>query len=146
MAHIEFDLASTAPPERVLAALTDFSERRPDLWPGLKREEFKAYEVGDTWAEVREGSGGMVWAHERYDWSKAGTVTWTVVDSGFSRTGDYVSVTATPSDDGGSLIHVVWDRRGKNLFGRFAVAMIVLLRGAPVKRSIVAGLKRIEAA
>ena len=30
-----FDLHTDAPPEAVRAALLDFSERRPERWPGL---------------------------------------------------------------------------------------------------------------
>jgi hypothetical protein len=33
---IEFDLETTASPEKVRTALIDFSERRPQLWPGIE--------------------------------------------------------------------------------------------------------------
>jgi hypothetical protein len=145
MARLELDIDTDVAAERVLSALTDFSDRRPDLWPGLKLEEYEVYDVGDTWAEVREGSGGAIWARERYDWSRPGNVTWTVQESGFSQAGDFVSVQVEPRSGGGSRVHVLWSRRGKNLLGRVTVALIVLLRGGPVKGSIMAGLKRIQA-
>jgi hypothetical protein len=50
MARIELDLRIPLPPDAVRAALVDFSDRRPDVWPGLSRELFEVYQVGDTWA------------------------------------------------------------------------------------------------
>ena len=85
MARLEFDLATDLRPERVISALIDFTERRADLWPGLRREDFRVDEIGGTWAIIREGCGGRIWARERYDWSTPGSVTWTVLDSGFSK-------------------------------------------------------------
>jgi hypothetical protein len=41
VARVEFTVESDLPPERVLAAATDFSERRPDLWPNLSRRFYK---------------------------------------------------------------------------------------------------------
>jgi hypothetical protein len=143
MAHFEFEIESDLPPERILAALTDFSDRRPDLWPGLRREDYQVLALGDTWAEIREGTGGPIWARERYDWSTPGRVTWTVQESGFSRSGDAVVVDVSPRPGAGSRIHVDWTRNGKNLVGRLVVATIVALRGGPVRRSIEAGLEKI---
>ncbi len=146
MAHLEFDIESNVAPERILAALVDFSERRPDLWPGLNPKEYRVYEVGDTWADVREGNGGPIWARERYDWSRPGNVTWTVQESGFSRPADFVSADVAPRNGGGSRVHVVWERHATTLPARAIVLLIRLLRGMPVRRSIAAGLDRIAAA
>jgi hypothetical protein len=141
MARIELDIDTDVAPEPILAALTDFSERRPDIWPGLNRAEYRVIAVGDTWADVREGNGGPVWAQEHYDWSKPGQVTWTMQDSGFAKPGSFVTAIVSPGSGGGSHIHIIWDRRGRNLFGRLIIALNVALRGAPVRGSIEAGLK-----
>ena len=87
MPRFEFDLRSQASPEAVSAALLDFTERRPELWPGLPADSYEVYEVGDTWAEIREGYRGPIWWRERYDWSVPGTIQWTAVDSGFGTPG-----------------------------------------------------------
>jgi hypothetical protein len=142
MAHLEFDLESELPPDAIIAGLTDFGDRRPELWPGLNAKEYRVYEQGDTWAEVREGNGGPIWARERYDWSKPGNVTWTVQESGFSRPGSFVSVDARPHD-GGTCLHVTWDRQGSNLIGMALVALIALTRGAPFRSQLEGGLRRI---
>lgn len=132
------------PPARIIGALTDFSERRPDRWPGLNPREYRVYAVGDTWADVREGNGGSIWARERYDWSKPGNVTWTVQESGFSKPGSYVSVDVTPRAEGGSRIHLTWNREPSSLLGRLVMDLIAVTGGRPVRSSILAGLKRLE--
>jgi hypothetical protein len=79
--HYEADGAVSA--ERFIAALTDFSERRPELWPNLDAKYYELHELGDTWADVTEGTDmfGGVWAHEHYDWSKPGHVQLRLVEA-----------------------------------------------------------------
>jgi hypothetical protein len=144
--RVEIDIESSASPDRVIAGLTDFTARRPELWPGLNPEKYRVYEVGETWAEVQEGNNDMIWARERYDWSTPGTVRWTVTESSFSLPGDFVEAIVSPGPGGGSLIHVTWSRHGTTLAAKAMLALIVLTRGLPVKQSILAGLRRIEAA
>ena len=143
MARIEFDIRTPAAPEVIRAALLDFSERRPELWPGLPPDQYEVYEVGDTWAEIREGYRGPIWVREHYDWSVPGSVRFTVVDSGFAKPGGYVLVEIEPAEGGGSTLHITWVRVGKGLFGRLFVGLIALTRGAPVRRSFELGLARI---
>jgi hypothetical protein len=144
MPRIEIDVESSASPERVIAGLTNFTERRPELWPGLNPQKYRVYEVGDTWADVQEGNNDKIWARERYDWSTPGTVRWTVQQSSFSTTGDFVEVVVRAKPDGGSRIHLTWSRRGTTLVAKAMVGLIALSRGLPVKQSIIAGLRRIE--
>jgi hypothetical protein len=47
VARLELDIESSLPPQRVIDALIDFSDRRPDIWPGLAREFYEVYSVGD---------------------------------------------------------------------------------------------------
>lgn len=143
MPRVELDVDTDIPPEPIIAALTDFTERRPELWPGLNPKEYQVYEVGDTWAIVREGNGGSIWAKERYDWSKPGVVRWEVLESGFCLPGSFVQAEVTPRD-GGSRIHVTWERHPKKLVHRLMLGTIVLTRGAPVRASIKKGLDRIS--
>lgn len=146
MSTIEFDLESTATPEQVRAALTDFSEQRPRLWPGIDPSLYKVYSLGQTTAEAREGSkgpGGKVWAREHYDWSDPETVRWTVQESNFSRPGSYVSATIRPRG-GGSLVHIVWDRTGTTIAGKLICSMVRLSGGKPVAASFKRGLEAIE--
>lgn len=143
MARVEFDIDTDLPPERVIAGLTDFTERRPEIWPGLNPKEFRVYELAETSAVVREGNGGSIWAKERYDWSRPGLVRWEVLESGFCAPGSFVQAELEPRD-GGSRIHVTWDRRPTSFIARLMLALIVLTRGAPVKSSIKKGLERVS--
>ena len=146
MARIEFDIRTDAPPEAVRAALLDFSERRPELWPGLPPDQYQVYEVGDTWAEVREGYRGRIWVRERYDWSVPGRIEFTAVDSGFATPGGHVVVDIAPAEGGGSRLHVTWERSGKDLFGKLFIGLMALTRGVAIRRSFEAGFARIAAA
>ena len=145
MAGIAFDMRSHAPPDAVRGALLDFSERRPELWPGLPPDQYQVYAVGDTWAEIREGYRGPIWVRERYDWSMPGTVRFTVVESGFAEPGGYVVIDIEPTDGVGSTLHITWVRRGKGVFGKLFVGLMVLTRGVAIRRSFAMGLARLEA-
>jgi hypothetical protein len=143
MPRVEFDTETELAPDKVITLLTDFTERRPLLWPGLWDGAYQVYSKGDTNAEVREGNKSpRVWARERYDWSKPGTVRWEVLESNFCKPGGFVEVQVSPRDSGGSKLHVTWSRTASSLMGVVAVTMIVLTRGAPVKASLNNGLER----
>jgi len=113
MARIAFEVDSPLPPETVLAHLTDFGDRRPDLWPAIDPRTYLVHAVGDGWADVTEGSDvlGGIWARERYDWPEPGIVTATLQDSNFWRPGGTWEMRATSGPAGGSRVNVVRDRR-----------------------------------
>ena len=145
MPRFEFDLRSQASPEAVRAALLDFSDRRPELWPGLPADSYRVYEVGDTWAEVREGYRGPIWWRERYDWSVPDRIQWTAIDSGFGMPGSYVIWRIEPAEAGGSRHHITWDRHGKTMFGKLFMGLMALTRGVLIRRSLQMGLVAIAA-
>jgi hypothetical protein len=147
MAHVELDIDTLLSPERVISGLTDFSERRPGIWPGLHPNLYEVRSVGDTWAEVKEGSRlpvMTVWAIEHYDWSVPDIVTWTVKESNFCASGSSVSAQVRPGPGGGSRIHVTWNRTGVGFKGRMLVGIIKLSGGKPVAASIKAGLDKMR--
>jgi hypothetical protein len=99
--------------------------------------------VGDGTADVREGNKSpKIWAREHYDWSTPGTVRWEVVESNFCDPGSYVEVRITPGEQGGSRLHVVWNRTTNSLKWKAMLALIPLTGGAPVKSSLKKGLER----
>jgi hypothetical protein len=149
MPRVEVDVETSLPAERVREALLDFSERRPDIWTGLERDLYEVSSVGETSAEVKEGSkmpGMTVWAKEHYDWSTPGTVRWTVTESNFCVPGSYVAVTMTPREGGGTRVHVEWERTGTTLKGRLLIGMIKLSKGRPVAASMREGFEKLERA
>ena len=125
MPRIEFSVDSDLPPERVLAAATDFSERRPDLWPNLSRRFYQVHEQGDGWCECTEGSAvaGGIWARERYEWTHD-SIRGTVIDSNVFKRGTW-ELRTEPNGRGGSRITVINNRvpKGKGLL--FAPMMLV---------------------
>jgi Polyketide cyclase / dehydrase and lipid transport len=147
MPKVETDVETSLSPERVKAALLDFSDRRPEIWPGIEPSLYEVYEVGETWAEIQEGStfpGTRIWARERYDWSDPDTVRWTVQESNFSAPGSYVAATLHKREDGGTRIHIEWNRTPTSLLGRFATRMIVMTKGKPIAASVQKGLRKLE--
>jgi hypothetical protein len=145
MPKVAFDLETALPPERVTAMLTDFSERRPHLWPRLWKDAYEVYSVSETSAEIREGNRSpRIWARERYDWSRPGVIRWEVVESNFCVPGGFIEVTVTPSDSGGTRLHVHWNRSPSSLVGALVTTLIKVTGGAPVKRSFHAGFKQAE--
>lgn len=148
MPRLEFSLDCLVPPGKVREALVNFSPRRPEIWPGIYAPLYEVYDVGDTYADVREGSkapGGTIWAKEHYDWSDPDTVTWTVRESNFCAPGSYVSARITPNGPGGSRLHITWNRTPTSLAGRVIAFLVVVTRGAPVASSLRMGLKRLRA-
>lgn len=43
----------------MLAAATEFSEQRPDLWPNISRDFYQLHDRGANWTEATEGSPGV---------------------------------------------------------------------------------------
>jgi hypothetical protein len=148
MPHVEVDIETTLPPERVREALLDFTERRPDIWPGLERSLFEVYEVGETTADIKEGSklpGSTIWAREHYDWSDPDTIRWTVVESNFCTPGSRVYATLHATDGGGTRIHLDWDRTATTWGGRIMVLLIKATNGKPLAMSVEKALRKMEA-
>jgi hypothetical protein len=87
---------------------------------------YTVHEVGDTWAEVTEGSDTMggIWARERYDWSVPGIVTGIVQESNVFQPGGIWEIRVQPVAAGGSRIELTRDRRGKGLKGKTIEGML----------------------
>jgi len=145
MAEVRFTVNTPLRPETVVAALTDFSQRRPEIWADLDPEIYRVDELGATFAVVREGQRSpRLWAIEEYDWSTPGTVTWTVRESNFCRPGSFMSATVAPSDSGGSRVGFRWNRRGTGLKGKMIVALMRLTKGRPLVAALARALAQLE--
>jgi hypothetical protein len=144
---VVIDLETPLAPEVVRGALIDFGPDRPKLWPGITPHLYKVYSVGATEADVQEGTANGkadFWAREHYDWSDPETIRWIVQDSNFSRPQvSYVDATIRPRADGGSHLHIEWNRQGSTTMGKIARFLIVVTGGSLVRMSFVMGLKEI---
>ena len=128
MAKIHYEADGAVSAERFLAALTDFGERRPELWPELDAKFYRLHERGETWAEVTEGTDvlGGVWARERYDWSEPGRVTLTLLESPDFRAGTVTTYHASARPEGGCHVAVDFQRIAASPRGRFVGAVVQL--------------------
>src|ERR671930_140737 len=79
MPKVELDIETSVSPERVRAALLDFSERRPEIWPGITPSLFEVYAVGETSADIKERTKmprSYFWAQHYYASPTPGPITW----------------------------------------------------------------------
>jgi len=138
MPVVAFEMRTALPPERVLAMLTDFSPRRPDLWPTLAPELYEVYEVQPTCADVKEGSPSptRMWEQAHYDWSVPGCVRWTVRESNFFAPGSYTEVTVRSSTKAGSELHVESNRTGVGLAAKILIGLNALTGGSFLKTAV----------
>src|SRR3954466_10688686 len=82
MGRVHVRAHGAVPPERFVAALTDFGPGREEIWGSSDPRHLVVHDRGDTWAEVTEGTAaGVVWVRLRYDWSVPDVVTLEVLDS-----------------------------------------------------------------
>jgi hypothetical protein len=123
---IQFKVESPLEPETVLKGLTDFSERRPELWPAIDPNVYRVHEVSASSALVTEGTDvmGGIWATELYEWDGSGTVRATIQESTFWHPGGTWELIAAQRDGGGSILRVTRDRRAKNAKARTFEAMM----------------------
>jgi hypothetical protein len=123
MVEIRFEVDTSLSPQRVRAAATDFSERRPQIWSGIDPKRFTVHALGDGTAEVTEGGRefGGIWARERYDWSDPDRVVARVLDSNIFRSGSRWELRVRPTAAGGSRVEWTSLRQPSSLKGRLVV-------------------------
>ena len=150
MARIHYEADGPVSADRFIAALTDFGPRRPELWPGLDTMFYELHELGDTWADVTEGTDifGGVWARERYDWSEPGIVRLTLQEAPDFVPGTTTAYRVTSNADGGCHVAVDFHRTAKSMRGRlvgFLVTLVGRRRFAAELRAVLDRLGRLPA-
>jgi hypothetical protein len=142
---------SGLPPDVVLAAARDFSERRAELWPDVHVEFLEVHEIGENHADVTEGNPwpiGYVWERLHYDWSEPYALRGKVVSSNLFRPGSTWELWATP-EDGGSRVEIRAKRhlRGRGwLLAPFFIPIPVIGAAATVRTHLRHFLKSIDPA
>jgi hypothetical protein len=126
--EVRFSIESAIAPERVLAAATDFSERRPGLWSGIDPTRYRVHALGDNWADVTEGGRelGGIWSRERYNWSQQGKVIAEVQESNVFGAGSRWELRVQAAERGGSQIEWITERHPKGIKGRILVLMLAV--------------------
>ena len=122
MPTFTFSERTTAPPEAVLNALTDFGPERSKRFPNSDAKYLTVHSVSEHAADVTEGSSG-VWERLRYDWSDPHRVRLRTMDSntwGGSSGHEWV---LTPQGRG-TRVDVTVVRDAKNLRGRMVSGLL----------------------
>jgi hypothetical protein len=132
---VQFEVTTQASPAQVLRALTDFSDRRLEIWDRtLDPKTYELRELGDSWAVARESTpGSPFWVVARYDWSDPTVVRWTDEENSYGGHGSG-TVRITPTGDGGSRLHVEWSNTDPSR--RRDRVMLFLLHRGPVHRVV----------
>ncbi|MGQ4387656.1 hypothetical protein [Streptomyces sp. SAS_270] len=134
MAVVRFHLVSQLGPKDVLEVLTDFSPARAEAWPTIDAEHFEVHELGDTWAEVTEGTPAA-WERARYEWEPAGdTVTITTLDSKLFGAGGGWVFRMTPEGEG-TRVDVELTRQPSTVKGKMLAALLPLAAPASLRKS-----------
>jgi hypothetical protein len=143
---------TSVPPDRVLLAAHDFSERRAAIFPAVSVPKLEVHEQRDTSADVTEGTRAGIgdnWERCEYDWSHPGSVTAVVKDSNvYAVPGSSWEIKATPNETG-SRVEMTWVRefRGSARGRIFGTAFRLFGKRIFDKygRDILANLEKVEA-
>src|SRR6185312_15378108 len=106
MTTLHFTQTTTATPEQLLSALTDFGPGRSEVFPNSADDYLKVHDRGPDWADVTEGSKGT-WERLHYDWSNADRVVATTTDSNAWGRASGHTYTLTPRSDGATDVDLV---------------------------------------
>jgi hypothetical protein len=146
VAHVTYSARTRLAPEVVFAALTDFSDRRMELWPDLSGS-YNLIEWGDTWARVREATDSLgIWVIERYDWSQPGQVIAVSEDSNVVQPGGEWRTALSPTANGGTRLDVTMNRKARGWRGYLLHAVIQATGGRLLALRLGTTLKRLERA
>ncbi|MQY10940.1 hypothetical protein SRB5_10540 [Streptomyces sp. RB5] len=134
MAVVRFHLVSRLTPEGVLKVLADFGPARAQTWPTIDAEHFTVHELGDTWAEVTEGTEAA-WERARYQWDdSAQRVVITTLDSKLFGAGGGWIFTMTPEGDG-TRVDVELTRTPGDVKGKLLAALLPLVGPSSLRKS-----------
>ena len=110
MATIRVVCETTVPPDRILYAARDFTERRAEIFPAVSIPKLEVHTEGETCADVTESTRAGIgdnWERCDYDWSTPGSVTATVKESNvYAVPGSSWEIKAIRSD-GGSRVEMI---------------------------------------
>ncbi|MFE9628094.1 hypothetical protein [Streptomyces sp. NPDC006527] len=140
MTVVRFHLVSRLSTKEVLGVLTDFGPSRAQAWPTINADHFEVHDLGDTWAEVTEGTAAA-WERARYEWEPAGdTVTITTLHSKLFGAGGGWVFTMTPEGDG-TRVDVELTRQPSTLKGKMLAALLPLAAPGSLRRSFAGPLQ-----
>jgi hypothetical protein len=134
MTVVRFHLTSSLSAPELMGVLTDFSPARPEAWPTIDAKHFEVHELGETWAEVTEGTESA-WESARYDWdTHRGRVVVTTHDSKvFGPGGGWVFQLTT--EDDGTRVDVELTREPSGLKRKLLASLLPLVAPSSLRKS-----------
>ncbi|HKN76376.1 MAG TPA: hypothetical protein VJW94_14450 [Candidatus Acidoferrum sp.] len=144
MSTIHLHETTTLTPEQYVAGLTDFGPGRSKLFGNSADEYLKVHHLGQSEADVTEGSGG-IWERLHYDWSDPNRVVLTTTDSNTWGGASGHTYTFARRPDGMTDIDVVVVRDGKNLKGWVLGFVLGTIGKGVLEKAFINSVKAIEA-
>lgn len=140
MPVVRFQMTSSLDPAALMGVLTDFGQSRPQQWPTIDADHFEVHALGDTWAEVTEGTTSA-WERARYDWDpKRGRVTIATHDSKVFGPGGGWTFQLTPQATG-TRVDVELIRNPTGLKRKLLAALLPVVAPRALKKSFAGPLQ-----
>jgi hypothetical protein len=134
MPTVRLQMTSRLSAPELMSVLTDFSAARPATWPTIDADHFHVHALGDTWAEVTEGTAAA-WERARYDWDAGrGRVTVTTHDSKVFGPGGGWVFQLTPGKSG-TRVEVELTRTPTTFGRRILAALLPLVAPRSLRKS-----------
>jgi len=143
MSTIHLHQTTTLTPEQYISGLTDFGPGRSKLFANSADDYLKVHHLGDTQADVTEGSGG-IWEQLHYDWSDPRHVVLTTTDSNVWGGASGYTYNFTPHPDGTTDIDVAIVREGRNLKGQALAFVLGTVGKGVLEKAFVNSVRAIE--
>ncbi len=142
--EIHLHQLTTLTPEQYIAGLTDFGPGRSTLFGNSTDEYLKVHRLGQSEADVTEGSAG-IWERLHYDWSDTNRVVLTTTDSNVWGGASGHTYTFTRQPNGTTDIDMVVVREGKNFKGHLLGFVLKTIGRSVLEKAFKNSVKAIEA-
>lgn len=140
MPVVRFQMTSALDPAALMDVLTDFGPSRPQQWSTIDADHFEVHALGDTWAEVTEGTASA-WERARYDWdAKRGRVTVATHDSKVFGPGGGWTFQLAPQTTG-TRVDVELVRNPTGLKRKLLAALLPVVAPRALKKSFAGPLR-----
>jgi hypothetical protein len=133
--------------EQFIAALTNFGPERGALWANSQSSHLVVHALGDTTADVTEGSNilGGAWERLHYDWSNPAAIELRTVDSNIWAQGSGWQYVIEEAEDGtGSLITATVTRYPNSKKGYFILIIFGSIGRPLIKRGFRQTVQAVE--
>jgi len=142
MSVTRLSMTSALTAAELMAVLTDFGPTRPQQWPTIDAEHFQVHALGDTSAEVTEGTAAA-WERARYVWdTQRHVVTISTLDSKVFGPGGGWVFQLTPLTSG-TRVDIELTRTPTGFKRRLLASLLPLVAPISLKKSFAGPLRAV---